>query len=133
MTRINLVPVEELSDQHLFAEYRELPRMADFYNKTVKREEDISKKFTLNTGHMTFFLNKSKYLEKRHRRITKELRTRNINFTEREAFSMPVGSRFKQISWDPCSEEIEVSNERIQEKLKQKPDFYRWTKRAMRT
>lgn len=26
MTRINLVPVEELSNQHLVAEYRELPR-----------------------------------------------------------------------------------------------------------
>lgn len=25
MTRINLIPVEELTDQHLMAEYRELP------------------------------------------------------------------------------------------------------------
>ena len=27
MTRINVVPVKELSDQHLIAEYRELPRV----------------------------------------------------------------------------------------------------------
>jgi deoxyribonuclease (pyrimidine dimer) len=129
MTRINLVEVEELADQHLFAEYRELPRMADFYNKTVKQEKDISEKFILNTGHMTFFLNKAKYLEKRHKQITKELRTRNINFTERETFKMPVGNKFKQINWNPCEEEIKISRERIQEKINQKPHFYRWTKR----
>ena len=27
MTRINLIPVKELSDQHLIAEYREIPRV----------------------------------------------------------------------------------------------------------
>lgn len=27
MTRINLVPAKELSDQHLLAEYHELPRV----------------------------------------------------------------------------------------------------------
>lgn len=27
MTRINVIPVSELSDQHLIAEYRELPRV----------------------------------------------------------------------------------------------------------
>jgi len=29
MTRINLLPVKELSDQHLMAEYRELPRIVN--------------------------------------------------------------------------------------------------------
>ena len=27
MTRVNLVPVEELADQHLFAEWREIKRL----------------------------------------------------------------------------------------------------------
>ena len=32
MTRINVIPVEELSDQHLMAEYRELPRAIKSHN-----------------------------------------------------------------------------------------------------
>lgn len=55
MTRINLVPLLELSDQHLFSEYRELPRMAKHCLATVKKKKDIKEKYTLNAGHMTFF------------------------------------------------------------------------------
>ena len=129
MTRINLIQVEELSDQHLFAEYRELPRMASFARKTVKKQTDIPVTFTLNAGHMTFFLDKAEFLEHRHAAIVEEVHLRGINITPKPPFEMH--RRFNQINWEPTPEEIEVSKERIQQKLDMKPDFYTWKNRKL--
>ena len=126
MTRINLIPVEELSDQHLLAEYRELPRMAKFAGKTVQRKEDIPVTFTLNKGHMTFFLDKAEFLEQRHADIVEECLRRGINLQDPQPFTMP--RIFEQADWTPSEEEVAVSRERIQEKLSEKPLWYRWTR-----
>ena len=48
MTRINLVKVEELSDQHLIAEYRELPRCL----KQKVNLKDAPDRYTLGKGHV---------------------------------------------------------------------------------
>lgn len=124
MTRINLVPVEELSDQHLFAEYRELPRMADYALKA--KSPVIGKQFTLSTGHMKFFLNKSSWLEDRHKRLTAECLRRKINLTQQEPFNMP--KVFGDVVYTPTESEIAVSRQRIEEKLNMRPAFYRWSK-----
>lgn len=125
MTRINLVPVEELSDQHLFAEYRELPRMAQYALKA--KNPVISKTFTLNCGHMKFFLNKSSWLEDRHQRLTAECKRRGINIAYREPFQMP--KLFGDVNYVPTESEISLSRSRIEEKLKMRPEFYRWSNR----
>lgn len=61
MTRINLVPVSELSDQHLIAEYRELPRIFNLvlnaqYKGKYPLDFKISDTYLLGTGHVTFFM-----------------------------------------------------------------------------
>ena len=56
MTRVNLVPVSELANQHVMAEWRELkmiPKALARSLKTQSREKifkKIPKEFTLNTG-----------------------------------------------------------------------------------
>lgn len=60
MTRINLVPVEELEDLHLVAEYREIMRLPNYLKKSMSskagfKRSMIPKEFTLNTGHVKFF------------------------------------------------------------------------------
>jgi len=56
MTRVNLVPVQELADQHLMAEFRELkmiPKALARSLRTQTREKvmkKIPKEFTLNKG-----------------------------------------------------------------------------------
>ena len=60
MTRINLVPPEELYDQHIIAEYREIRSLTRgllrcFNGKKGIPKSRIPKKFTLNTGHVLFF------------------------------------------------------------------------------
>lgn len=38
MTRVNVIPVEELHDKHLIAEYREIPRIVNLVRKNWKRK-----------------------------------------------------------------------------------------------
>ena len=39
MTRINIVPVDELMDQHLIAEYREITMVPAALNRTLKSKK----------------------------------------------------------------------------------------------
>lgn len=58
MTRINLVPVEELADQHLLAEYRELPRCL---NKPTRSPSDFPV-YVLGKGHVKWAEAHQKFL-----------------------------------------------------------------------
>ena len=60
MTRINIIHPSELTDQHLIAEYRELFMVGSSLQRSLKspswNPNKIPKKFTLNKGHVTFFM-----------------------------------------------------------------------------
>ena len=63
MTRINIIPVEELMDQHLIAEYREITMVPVSLARTLSSKtgldyKKISKSYTLNKGHVYFFYDK---------------------------------------------------------------------------
>ena len=126
MTRINLVPVAELSNQHLMAEYRELPRIPNAIRKGRAHVADIPEKFTLGKGHCKFFYNKLGFLKYRHREIYEELIRRNFNI--RTTYSGLFDNLPKGLMGDyvPSSSDIEISRRRIQEKIKEKPDFYKF-------
>lgn len=126
MTRINLVDVKTLSDQHLWAEYRELPRLGSYANTAAISKYDIPEEYVLGAGHMKFFLNKGTWLEQRHAEIKAELKRRGKNFTELPAFKMP--RKFGDIpDWEPSQVEVRRSLMRITERLIAKPTFYTWT------
>lgn len=93
MTRLNPgIPVEELCDKHLVAEYRELPRMVKFVAKT-KTIRNVD--FTLNTGHMKSCARYGAYLADRHAELIAEMRHRgfkpNMPAVRREAFRSEAG------------------------------------------
>lgn len=127
MTRINLVPVQELADQHLMAEYREIPRMAAFAAKTKKTKNDIPMYYRLGTGHMIFFLDKAKFLEDRHKLVKSELLRRGFNLRYTDDFEMPRVVSPQEDDWSPIDAEIQASRDRIEEKLAMKPEFYKWS------
>lgn len=80
MTRINTIKPSLLLDSHLIAEFRELPRIPNTI-LSGKAKIDLKKiptKFCLGTGHVIFFYNKLKFLEKRHYEICKEMDKRGI-------------------------------------------------------
>ena len=128
MTRINLVPVSELADKHLLAEYRELPRC-------IKQDLDVSDApdhFVFGKGHVKWARKNWKFLLSRFDQICKEMEYRGFNheFSAedlevffREHYSLPA------IDFVPTEKEIWISRARLFEKISKKPFFYKWTKR----
>ena len=87
MTRINLVDPHQLTDKHLMAEYRELPRVFTAVKKAQakgKRPNDfnIPAGYKLGPGHVTFFYNKCLWLGTRYVLIVDALKARGFNLDE---------------------------------------------------
>jgi len=83
MTRINVIPVDELTDNFLMAEYFELPRVFLLVHKhTLKGREpgdlNIPPTYRLGAGHVTFFYDKLFWLAARHRALREEGQKRNL-------------------------------------------------------
>ncbi|QDP55884.1 MAG: putative endonuclease V [Prokaryotic dsDNA virus sp.] len=84
MTRINVVPVEVLSDKHLMAEYREIPRIFTAVHKLQSENImnpitiGIPKKYCLGIEHMKFFYNKIGWLLERYNQLIEELGKRGF-------------------------------------------------------
>ncbi|AXC39011.1 UNVERIFIED_ORG: endonuclease [Escherichia phage CMSTMSU] len=131
MTRINLVHVKELADQHLMAEYRELPRVFGAVQKHVQarkrvRDFKINSTYLLGSGHVTFFYNKLLYLQKRHIEIVNEclrrgMKIQNIELNDISGFLRSFAD------YVPSDSEIKMSRERLIEKLQMKPKWYKFT------
>lgn len=83
MTRINVVDVNELCDQHLFAEFRELTRIPNKLRsgKLSFDKSRIVAAYTVQTnanpyggrGHEYFFVDKLAWLERRYTALANEL------------------------------------------------------------
>jgi len=134
MTRINIVPPSELYDQHLVAEYREITMVPGSLNRTLKSasgydEQKVSKKYTLNQGHVYFFYNKGKYLDKRYVELVNEMKARGMNPDPNRTFPVHVFPNELFNDWLPTVEEQEIARERISQKIEQKREWYRKTPR----
>lgn len=87
MTRINIIPVQCLTNSHLLAEYKEITRP---FNKVISRIEkygvndalngvSIPNRYVLGAGHESFFFNKLLWLYKRYYKLKEELLNRGFN------------------------------------------------------
>ena len=134
MTRINLVPITELSDQHLVAEYREIFMVGPSLQRSLKSpnwnktKETLPKEFTLNKGHVKFFYNKGKYLYNRYLELIKEMKNRGMNPDPLRKFKREQWPDELFNDWIPSANDLEIIRERIQLRIKQKPNWYRWSK-----
>lgn len=123
MTRINVVPVTELTDKHLISEYREITRLPGNLNKSLNRKSkpfsmsEIPPAYKLGTGHVRFFYDKMKYLHTRYDQLVSEMLRRGFNpkFREGTVFTQ-VPSKFYG-EYTPTSEAMELNRERIRERL----------------
>ena len=126
MTRVNVIPVEELSDQHLIAEYRELPRC-------IKQEIDISDapdKYCLGKGHMKWARKYLGYTLVRFAEVRAEMWYRK--FEARYGANELSEFVVNEAPWKnyfPTNEDIALNRARIVEKYRMKPNWYRWTNR----
>lgn len=132
MTRINVVPVEELTDQHLMAEYRELPMVPAAARRSSPANYKPTTKYTLNKGHVMFFYNKKKYLLNRWLDLIQELHNRNYNIDpSSRTVHWTALDKFPQSDWQPDSDALSINNERLQERIAQKPHWYRYKGRPL--
>lgn len=127
MTRINLIPVEELSNVHLLAEHREIKRIPNLIRYWKCNFNNIPSNFTLGEWHVKFFYDKICFLHKRYNLLYKECIKRWFNVVH-------YGKNFRDLvmsdlynDYIPTVEAIELSRSRIKEKLEAKPLWYKWT------
>lgn len=130
MTRINVVPPSELTDQHLMAEYRELPMVMGSLRRSLKSKKGLpipKAEYTLNGGHVTFFYNKGQYLHKRYQLLIEELLERGYKLDpERKAdFQVFIENKLYN-DWVPNEKAAIINRERIAERIAQKPNWYRY-------
>lgn len=118
-----------LVDQHLIAEYRELPmvigslRINDWKIKT-----DVPKSFVLGKGHMNFFKNKLTYLSKRHNVVKQECINRGFNC---HSLSIIINEGHPYCNdWSPDFIASKLIRKRIVEKLinrfEKSPTFWKY-------
>ena len=126
MTRINCVPVEELTDKHLGAEYRELPRLFGQIKKAIERGEKPDDprnppEYKLGKGHTRFFYNKLMWLCSRYYNLVDECRRRGrtVNFPEVPTSTLLMITFHPDWAnnWTPTPEALALNRQRIQERL----------------
>ena len=135
MTRINILPPSELTDQHLIAEYREIFMVSGSLKRTLNSkkgylESNVPKHYTLNKGHVYFFYNKGKYLHKRYNLIIMEMKSRGFKSDKERKFPKEIFKNNNLYSnWIPNSNDLKIIRQRISEKIAMKPYWYRITKK----
>ena len=133
MTRINLVNPKELSDQHLVAEYREIFMVGSSLQRSIKSKNwfktknNIPAEFTLNKGHVTFFYNKGKYLDKRYSLLINEMKRRGMNPDPKRIFKKSQWPKYLYNDWKPKNKDLNIIRKRLEEKINLKPDWYRYS------
>lgn len=122
MTRINVVPVSTLTQQHLVAEYRENPRVFALVEKAILRGESPSNRknpsaYTLGAGHVRFFYNKLAYIADRQMQLVQEMLKRGYNpaFTTdlRVEWESKIPDKQWWESYTPTEEALHMNRERI--------------------
>lgn len=130
MVRVNLINPELLADQHLVAEYNEMLMLVS-YIRRYPELDSIPAGYTLGKGHMRFFKDKVLYLKKRHELIKAEMRGRG--FATNKSIVLKGFPRQMLNDYKPSKAEKDIIKKRLIEKLRLKPDYYRYYGKAAST
>lgn len=127
MTRINVVPVQELTNKHLQGEYHEITRVFGLVRKAqerginkynIKQKLKVPSEYTLGTGHVLFFYDKLNYILSRYTSLCIEMGRRGFNTNPIGLHYLTDGIRQEWFgNYIPTSEAIKINRERIEERL----------------
>jgi deoxyribonuclease (pyrimidine dimer) len=150
MTRINLVNVKDLADQHLHAEWREIKMIPPALRRSIIARQktynisilpnsnhsvahtvllrSIPATYTLNTGHVTFFYDKLTWLKFRYEELTQELLSRGYKLSDIREYDVYINDIPLMFhgSFAPNFNEKKINIDRIVQRLNEKPTFYRF-------
>ena len=121
MTRINVVPVQELSRQHLIAEYREIARVPNNIRTSLARKNkpfsmsEIPSEYVLGTGHVKFFYNKCLFLQKRFEQLVNEMVSRGYNPSFRDSSIFKVRDDLHN-DYIPTQDALSINRQRIKDR-----------------
>lgn len=137
MTRINVIDPILLTDQHLMAEYRELPMVMGSLRRSLKSKNGVpapGPAYTLNAGHVKFFYPRGKFLHKRYSMLIVELLARGYNIDpDRKAdFDVFIDNNLYN-DWLPDDKARRINVERIEQRIAQKRQWYRYYREPITT
>ncbi len=128
MTRINIIPPSELTDQHLVAEYREIFMIGPALQRSLKSKNGvrgIPDRYTLNAGHVKFFYRRGLYLHKRYKELIAEMKARGMNPSPDRLFPTHHFPTGYYSDWTPEPGDFEIIRERINTRISEKPNWYK--------
>lgn len=128
MTRINVVPVQELHKKHLMGELHEITRVFGLVRKLKDRkinrfnfQEKVNppKEYTLGSGHVKFFYDKLGFVYNRYQELQQEAIRRGINANNIERDSLFDGiDSFYGGDYTPTEDAIAINRQRLIERTK---------------
>jgi deoxyribonuclease (pyrimidine dimer) len=125
MTRVNLIPPDQLTNKHLVAEFKELSQLIGQVRKMIKNPNTLNKipkEFTLNTGHVTFFVDKLLYIKNRHQLIKQEMLHRGFKADANLNLIDLPPQLFND--YIPTPDAVNIVRTRIQLRISEKPHLY---------
>ena len=115
---------KNLTDEHLFAESRELKMIPSLFkrvgNKSINK---VPKEFTLGKGHILFFLYKWMYTYTRYCNCIEELKKRDYNIKD-ERRRWDVYKDTYQEEFFSTGKEADIVKQRISERIENSPKEY---------
>lgn len=130
MTRVNLISPVCLYDQHIIAEWREIPRIPNAVRKLLLTKgtydilKEIPQHYTLGKGHVKHFYNKLQFIKNRHELLKEEGRNRGLNLESITINLEGIPEIFKN-DFFPQEKDVILNLQRITEKINLKPKFYK--------
>jgi deoxyribonuclease (pyrimidine dimer) len=122
-------------DQHLFAEFRELKMIPKSLARSIVARgvagvvTMIPPEYVLGKGHVSFFYDKGKYLQKRYAQVRSELEARGIDYNPNRLLD-PDGVLENPVfcnDYIPTDNALALVRQRIAERVAMKPNWYRKT------
>lgn len=122
MTRINCIDPELLSDRHLIAEYRELPRIFALVRNAQDRGENPTDKrnpmqYKLGAGHVRFFYPRLRWLLSRQKALVVECLRRGfkIQYTQPDGLIDGIAEEWLG-DWCPTDVDKQINIARINQR-----------------
>lgn len=133
MTRINTIDPTLLTDQHLMAEYRELPMVHGSLRRSLASKNGLDRstippEYTLNKGHVKFFYDKGEFLKQRYESLIHELNDRgyNVDPNSRTVDWSVFTDNNLDGEWQPNTSAHAINVERIVDRIDSKREWYRY-------
>lgn len=128
MTRVNCVPPEVLTDRHLVAEWKEIPRILTLIRNQLQSGgiKPVPETYRLGTGHMQFFADKANWILCRLTELNNEMINRGMRPSKdlMKSYIKAVEELPPEVKlslWEPTPEDQQLNLSRLKERS---PDEY---------